>query len=170
MSILDGICSQFVELGLIVSLKLLSFASQLNLVVILCLGDILLEHSAGISPLHQLELIHGLLLQDVLHGHHVLIQLRHFHLTVLQFCIATCLHVVDVLLHLLCLIIGGLLYLLLVVQDLVPQLEQLPHLGSVLESQLLYSCLLLSKLIPELLAKTIVLSTTTHDKQTNKQG
>ena len=83
----------------------------------------LLQDSASITPLHQLELIHGFLPQDLLICLHLFVELLYLHLAILELGISRGLQVIQIRLHLLLLIVGGLLYFLLVVEDLVSQLK-----------------------------------------------
>ena len=133
-----------VQLGL--SLVLLQRVLELNLHLLLhsrlfyldsvsFLLDGLLQTSAILLPSHELQLVLQLLLPDVLHLVHVLMELRHSDLGLLNLFFSFIPHLLDLVL----IVVGGvgllLLVLLLEILDLIVQLNHALHADVVVLSQ-----------------------------------
>ena len=103
-----------------------------------------------VLPLESLEVVDGVLSSDVIVRVHILRDLTQRNLTRLELQIGGLSQLIIARLHLLDGLIGDLLVFLLKIEQLVPEDEQLAHLGSVFHGQLLDNFLLVFDLFFEL--------------------
>lgn len=163
LSFLAGLLLELLKLLFVFGLDFKLHLGQLDLIFILRLGDLLLEHRAVVLPLSQFELVKECFASDV--GVCVVFfpHLLHGHLACFQFSARLCPQFLNVVFHVLHRLVRQFLIFFLKVQHFVAQDEQLLHLGSVRHRQMLHYLLLFLHLLFPKLNKTVVLGADSGD-------
>ena len=158
LCLLAGLLFEVFNLFVKVRFNLALFAGKLDLVLVLCLPDLVSQLLTRELPLVYLCFINLLLPLELLHAQNVLLELTNRDFTLCQLILPLSFHRIQISLHFTSLLIGTFLLLFLKFKDFVAQLKLFTHFGSIFYGQFLDNVLFFLDLGFELLNQSVVLS------------